>query len=158
DLLWYPVEGEPTIRAAPDIMVVFGRRKGYRGSYQQWKEGNVSPHGAFEIRSPGNTDEELENKRQFYERYGVDEYYLYDPETGQVFGWIRVGNKLQATKQMDGWESPRLGIRFDLSSGELVIYRPDGKRFLTFVELGQLQARTELRAKEEQRDKEKAQQ
>ena len=36
DLLWYPVEGQPKICIAPDVMVVFGRPKGYRGSYRQW--------------------------------------------------------------------------------------------------------------------------
>ena len=39
DLLWYPTEGEPETRQAPDAMVVFGRPKGYRGSYRQWEEG-----------------------------------------------------------------------------------------------------------------------
>jgi Uma2 family endonuclease len=29
DLLWYPVEGHPDIRVAPDAMVVFGRPKGF---------------------------------------------------------------------------------------------------------------------------------
>ena len=38
DLLWYAVEGNPKIRQAPDVLVVFGRPKGDRGSYQQWKE------------------------------------------------------------------------------------------------------------------------
>jgi hypothetical protein len=33
DLLWYPIEGEPNIRCAPDVLVVFGRPKGNRGSY-----------------------------------------------------------------------------------------------------------------------------
>ncbi len=28
DLLWYPVEGDPTIRTAPDALVAFGRPKG----------------------------------------------------------------------------------------------------------------------------------
>ena len=28
DLFWYPVEGDPTTRMAPDTMVVFGRPKG----------------------------------------------------------------------------------------------------------------------------------
>ena len=37
DLLWYPVEGNNKTRRAPDAMVVFGRPKGYRGSYQQWR-------------------------------------------------------------------------------------------------------------------------
>jgi hypothetical protein len=34
DHLWYPVEGHPEIRNAPDVMVVFGRRRGKRGSYK----------------------------------------------------------------------------------------------------------------------------
>ncbi|MEN9280327.1 MAG: hypothetical protein Q6I77_05865, partial [Gloeomargarita sp. DG_1_4_bins_134] len=41
DLLWYPVEGHPEIRVAPDVMVVFGRPKGERGSYRQWEEDNI---------------------------------------------------------------------------------------------------------------------
>ncbi|TYQ25486.1 hypothetical protein [Pseudanabaena sp. UWO310] len=35
DLFWYPVEGQSVIRRAPDVMVVFGRPKGARGSYIQ---------------------------------------------------------------------------------------------------------------------------
>jgi Uma2 family endonuclease len=30
DLLWYPVQGRPDIRVAPDAMVAFGRPKGDR--------------------------------------------------------------------------------------------------------------------------------
>src|SRR5437016_2428062 len=54
DLLWYAVEGEPTIRQAPDVLVAFGRPKGYRGSYRQWEEDNIPPQVVFEILSPGN--------------------------------------------------------------------------------------------------------
>jgi hypothetical protein len=36
---------------------------------------------------------------------------------------------------MEGWVSPRLGIRFTQVNVELEIYRPDGRRFLTSVEL-----------------------
>ncbi|MGB3572287.1 MAG: hypothetical protein WBA01_09585, partial [Phormidesmis sp.] len=32
---------------------------------------------------------------------------------------------------------PRLNIQFELTRETLVIYGPDGSRFLTFVELGQ---------------------
>ena len=46
DLLWYPVEGDPLIRSAPDTMVVFGRPKGYRGSYKQWEEGESPPRSS----------------------------------------------------------------------------------------------------------------
>jgi len=36
DLLWYPVAGNNKLSQAPNVMVVFGRPKGDRGSYQQW--------------------------------------------------------------------------------------------------------------------------
>jgi Uma2 family endonuclease len=60
DLLWYPTEGNNVIRAAPDTMVIFGRPKGDRGSYQQWKEGHIAPQVVFEVRSPGNTQTEMD--------------------------------------------------------------------------------------------------
>src|SRR5215813_10090303 len=47
DLLWYSVEGRPNIRLAPDVMVVFGRPKGDRGSYQQWREDGIAPQVVF---------------------------------------------------------------------------------------------------------------
>jgi DNA-binding MarR family transcriptional regulator len=36
---------------------------------------------------------------------------------------------------MEGWVSPRLGVRFNLEGADLIITRPDGRRFETFVEL-----------------------
>src|SRR5436190_797362 len=82
DLLWYPEEGNPKVRQAPDAMVVLGRPKGYRGSYKQWEEGGLAPQVVFEILSPGNRAPQMQLKFQFYEKYGVEEYYLYDPESG----------------------------------------------------------------------------
>jgi Uma2 family endonuclease len=35
DLLWYPVRSTIVSPTAPDIMVIFGRPKGKRGSYKQ---------------------------------------------------------------------------------------------------------------------------
>ncbi|MBE9032878.1 Uma2 family endonuclease [filamentous cyanobacterium LEGE 11480] len=132
DLLWYPVEGEPKIRLAPDAMVVFGRSKGDRGSYQQWKEGGVAPQVVFEILSPGNTRREMERKLLFYERYGVEEYYIYDPDAYSLEGWLRHEPGLEPIEAMQGWVSPRLGIRFELLPDNLVIYRPDGEPFLSY--------------------------
>jgi Uma2 family endonuclease len=76
DLLWYPVEGDNTIRQAPDVFVVFGRPKGHRGSYRQWEEGGIAPQVVFEILSPSNRLGEMLRKFKFYERYGVEEYYV----------------------------------------------------------------------------------
>ncbi|MGI8933588.1 MAG: hypothetical protein ACR2FS_05895 [Phormidesmis sp.] len=49
DLLWYPVEGSNSIRQAPDAMIAFGRPKGDRSSYMQWKEGDIAPQVVFEF-------------------------------------------------------------------------------------------------------------
>ena len=135
DLFWYPVEGDNTIRRAPDAMAVFGRPKGHRGSYLQWEEDNIPLQVVFEILSPGNRGGELVRKFNFYERYGVEEYYVYDPDRGDLTGWRRVGDKLQEIPSMAGWVSPRLGIRFQLVDGVLCILRPDGRPFATYLEL-----------------------
>jgi Uma2 family endonuclease len=135
DLLWYPVEGQPKIRSAPDAMVVFGRPKGYRGSYKQWEEGGVAPQVVFEVLSPGNRPEEMDRKWDFYDQYGVAEYYLYDPDSVELCGWRRQRKQLRPIFPRGGWTSPLLGIRFDLSGLEMVVYRPDGQPFLTFLEL-----------------------
>jgi Uma2 family endonuclease len=150
DLLWYPVEGKPNIRTAPDALVVFGRPKGERGSYKQWEEGGIAPHVVFEVLSPGNHAGEMERKFQFYERYGVEEYYIYDPDHGDLVGWRRTGSVLEEVPKMAGFESPRLRIRFDPGDGPdaLTITGPDGKRFLTYVELAKDRSDAELRAEE----------
>ncbi|MBD2545000.1 Uma2 family endonuclease [Planktothricoides raciborskii] len=137
DLLWYPVEGRPDIRVAPDVFVVFGRPKGDRGSYRQWVEENIAPQVVFEILSPGNTFKEMTKKLQFYERYGVEEYYIYDPDRNHLTGLQRQEGNLTFLENVSDWTSPRLGIRFVLEADTLAIYYPDGQRFLTTVELAQ---------------------
>ncbi len=149
DLLWYPVEGNNKIRSAPDAMVVFGRPKGDRGSYQQWKEDNIAPQVVFEILSPGNRLSEMVRKFQFYDGYGVHEYYVYDPDTVELAGWQRQDTTLLPIDDMDGWVSPRLQIRFVIGEAELEIYRPDGRKFLTMLELDQLANEERRRANEE---------
>jgi Uma2 family endonuclease len=147
DLLWYPVKGRPDLRVAPDIMVVFDRPKGDRGSYKQWEEENVTPQVVFEILSPGNTVIEMSRKLLFYEHHGVSEYYIYDPDGVTLGGFIRGDNQvLVEIAEIQGWVSPRLGIRFELEETNLVIYRPDGERFLTTVELYERAEQAQQRA------------
>ncbi len=135
DLLWYPVEGQPKVRAAPDAMVAIGRPKGYRGSYKQWVEGNVPPQVVFEVLSPNNRPDEMAKKLLFYEKHGVQEYYVYDPDLVTLAGYLRDrAGQLGELPVTDGHVSPLLGIRFELAD-ELVVSRPDGQRFLTYLEL-----------------------
>lgn len=135
DLLWYPVEGEPGIRFAPDVMVVFGRPKGYRGSYRQWEEGNLPPQVVFEILSPSNTVGEMQEKLLSYCELGVEEYFQFDPQNQELVGWMRHGTIFRRIRQIEkGWTSPRLGIHFKVED-ELILIWPNGERFSRSSEL-----------------------
>ena len=131
DLLWYPVEGRPDISQAPDTMVIFGRPKGDRRSYIQSREDNIAPQVVFEIRSHNDSNTKMNKKLSFYYRYGVEEYYLYDPEKNELEGWQIIEGSLEVIEQMEGWISPRLGVRFELGLEGLEIYKPDGEKFLS---------------------------
>jgi len=137
DLLWYPVEGEPKTRLAPDAMVVIGRPKGERGSYKQWEEAGIAPHVVFGVLSPSNHFKEMLQKFEFYQNFGVEEYYTYDPNSGYLEGWCRAGDRLNAVENMSGHVSPRLGIRVEPGEGpdKLRIFGPDGSGFASHQQL-----------------------
>ena len=156
DLLWYPVEGKPRIRRAPDAMVAFGRPKGYRGSYIQWREDGIAPQVVFEVLSPGNTLLEMAHKFDFYVTYGVEEYYLYDPERNELSGWLRHKDQLRPIDPLDGWVSPRIDIRFALGPDTLQIFYPDGRQFVTFTELSQQVERAEQGRQEAEQARQEA--
>jgi Uma2 family endonuclease len=149
DLFWYPVEGRPNIVNAPDVMVALGRPKGARGSYLQWKEDNIPPQVVFEILSPSNSQDEMDKKLLFYDRYGVEEYYIYDPSKNQLRGWLRGEDGLDVIPQMADWLSPNLGIKFAWSEENLELYRPNGERFLSYIEISQQVQEERQRADEE---------
>ena len=136
DLFWYPVEGEPKKVLAADLMIVFGRPKGRRGSYKQWEEDGIAPQVVFEMQSPSNTTRNSAKKREFYRRYGVQEFYEYDPDAGVFSAWRREGRKLVPVPEANGYASPLLGVRFEVSSeGILDVIRPDGQPFMTYREM-----------------------
>ena len=122
---WYLPESQATSES-----VYMNRR---RGSYMQWVENDIAPQVAFEILSPGNTTSEMAKKLKFYERHGIEEYYLYDKE-------------LEVIDTIDGWVSPRLGIRFDLSGEELELYFSDGKKFTNLKDVSEQLLKEKQRA------------
>ncbi len=149
DLLWYPVEGDNKLCKAPDVMVAFGRPSCDRGSYQQWQENSIAPQVVFEVLSPSNRLTEMLNKLRFYEEYGVEECYIYEPEGAALSGYLRSGQKLHEIVEIAGWVSPRLGVRFELGTAGLEIYRPDGQKFATYVELERQKELAQARAEQE---------
>ena len=135
DMFWYPVQGHPEIVQAPNVFVVFGPGKGDRASYRQWEEGGIPLTVVFEILATKNTHAVMVDKFIFYEENGVEEYYVYDPEKNRLIAYLRSGMSLVRVRQVNTYVSPRLGIRFDLSGPEMVVYGPNDKRFLTFEQL-----------------------
>jgi Uma2 family endonuclease len=158
NMLWYAREGFPEDSTAPDVMVIYGRPKGDRGSYKQWEENNIPATVVFEILSPGNTATEMIKKFEFYDEQGVEEYYIYDPENNRFHVFVRQGEVLVRVRKVENYVSPRLGIRFDLSGPEMVVYYPNGRRFLTLEELEAERARTEQRAEHAEQRAEHAEQ
>ncbi|NBC46713.1 MAG: Uma2 family endonuclease [Gammaproteobacteria bacterium] len=178
DLLWYPVpDRRETGPIAPDVFVVFGRPKGRRGSYRQWEEDDIAPQVVFEILSPSNSAAEMSSKLDFYDRYGVEEYYVYDPDRHSLSIWMRQAGdqstsaveqtstvesthepasgsqdsrpRLTRQSHIHGWTSPLLGVRFALTPETLLLYYPNGQPFLTSVELARRAEEAATRAEQE---------
>jgi Uma2 family endonuclease len=158
DLLWYPVKGNKYIKCAPDAMVVFGRQKGDRGAYVQHREGNVAPQVVFEVLSPGNRSAEMKRKFNFYQKYGVEEYYIYDPIKNNLQGWLRSNHKLKPIANINNWTSPRLNIKFVLTSTTLEIYHPNGRKFSTPLEIEQRCQQAEQKAQQAEQKAQQAEQ
>ena len=141
DNFWYPVEGKPSICLAPDVYVVFGRPKGDRGSYKQWEEGGIPLSVVFEVMSPSNTFSVMQQKFEFYQKYGAQEYYIIDPQgartTLDVF--VREENELKVRPVEAGtwWVSPLMKVRFVVTPDTVELYYPDGRQFQTFMEIGE---------------------
>ncbi len=79
----------------------------------------------------------MNRKQVFYNRYGVEEYYVYDPDKNDLSGWLRGEHGLDIIETMTGWISPRLGISFDLSEEQLQLFRPDGTPFVSYGDISQ---------------------
>jgi Uma2 family endonuclease len=135
DHLWYPVEGRPDVRVAPDIYVALGRPKGPRGSYKQWEEGGVAPQVVFEWWSPNNDFGQQARKLQFYQRHGVQEFYTFDQVRQAFNAFLREEDELAPVATDEGVVSPLLGIRLAVVDGALRAWHPDGRPFRTMSEL-----------------------
>jgi Uma2 family endonuclease len=135
NLMWYAVEDEPEEYVAPDVMIAFNRPKGDRGSYRQWEENDVPVTVAFEILSPSNDRKEMIDKLLFYDSHGVEEYYVYDPEKNTLDIYRRGRAALVLVRDIAGYVSRRMGIRFQMTTPEMTVSKPNGERFLIPAEI-----------------------
>ncbi len=116
----------------------------------QWREAGIAPQVVFEVLSPKNRRPEMDRKREWYFRFGVEEYYEFDPDRIRLRGWIREAQEFREILPMSGWESPRLRIRFELGD-DLTIYGPDGRPFESYVEIARQRDRFDQIAENERK-------
>jgi Uma2 family endonuclease len=136
DHLIYPTEGENKLRQAPDVYVAYGRPKGDRPSYRVWEEGGIFPQVIFEVWSPSNRYNEMQDKFAFYEKHGAEEYYILYPEFPMhAEAFRRDGEKLARVAEVNGYVSLRTGLRFALETGQLTVFGRDGRSLRTAEEL-----------------------
>ena len=143
DFFWYPVQGEPKIVVAADAMVIVGVEVPLDiysvGSYRQWQQGG-HPALAVEVLSPSNTWSEMTRKRLFYDKHGVDEYWVFEPSDGTFEVWVRDEGRLVAVANpANGWVSPTTEVHVRVEGSELIVHDSNGiRRWLTTAEEGAL--------------------
>lgn len=83
----------------PDIIVVLNDQLSIIH-----KEGHIHgvPAMLIEILSPGNKAHDLITKKDLYEKFGVKEYHIVDPETKLVMTFEQIEGNYQKTKELIG--------------------------------------------------------
>jgi hypothetical protein len=89
----------------------------------------------FEILSPGNRRAEMARKLKFYGTHGAEEYYVYDPDHNKLEIYLRQNGALQSVIYQDYWISPLLKIKFEWTTETLLLSKPNGEPFLSYLEL-----------------------
>jgi Uma2 family endonuclease len=141
DLLIYYEEGNPRARFAPDVFVVFGVPKRRRRVYKLWEEG-VAPAFVLELSSKGTWVEDAGNKKALCARFGVSEYFLFDPEADYLDpplqGFRLLAGELRRIEPDDQgvFVSETLGLSLHLEDLRLVLIDlQTGERLLRYEEL-----------------------
>jgi hypothetical protein len=71
---------------------------------------------------------------EFFNQYGVIEYYIYDYDKNRLEVYIRNNNILAPVSVLRSWISPLLQVKMEISTDRLQLYFPDGSPFLTAKE------------------------
>lgn len=156
----YYDEGNPGKWYAPDLLIAFSVPNHERSSYQVWKE-NVFPQVIFEIASEQTWDNDVGKKYKDYERFGVEEYYILDPEfaflPAPMLAFHRQGNRLLTVPVSDGKIfSPRLGLEIVRVENGFRLFNPNTNEFLLTLE--EAQADREKIKREAEADKQRIKQ
>ena len=150
NMLVYDERGNPRRHLSPDVFVAFGVEDRERDIYKLWED--ESPAFVLEVTSK-TTRREDRRKKARYARWGVAEYFLYDPR-GEYLKPALLGFELSGTTYRamqttilpngkPGLESKALGLGLWLDDAELRFFDPHSRRNLSTpkeAELGKADA------------------
>jgi Uma2 family endonuclease len=136
--LMYYEQGNPRKRVCPDIYVTIGIPKQERRSYKIWVEGK-SPDFILELLSGETRKRDFGFKKRLYQNlFQTKEYFLYDPDTEELYGYRLVENRYRLVRPDAGSKffSSVLRLLFGVDAqGWLRVYRSDGTLLKTQQEL-----------------------
>jgi len=135
-LFW--VKGDPDSRLAPDAVVVPGVGKELRKSFKIWEE-NAIPTAIFETTSKGTVENDEGEKLQTFQKIGVREYFLFDPEALYLHPPLkgyRLSKKVYRRIPIkNGWMESELGFNIAIEGIMLRLHdRRTGTPVLTRAE------------------------
>ena len=139
DLLVYYTQGEPGDSVAPDVFVAFGVKNEDRLWYKVWEQ-RKAPDFVVEVASDSSALADLRGKKDLYERLGVREYCVYDPQGGlhwprlQLFALVRgVYRRVAGRGEAGGplaLPSAVLGLELRFEDDRLRLWDPGTEEYL----------------------------
>ena len=137
DIMFYYEEGNLRKVIAPDVMVVRGVGKHLRRTFRLWEE--KIPEVVFEVSSRGTWKEDFQKKFILYQKLGVKEYYIFDPEydylVEPLVAYHLKEEEFKEIKLKRGRVfSPALGLEIVDTGETLRLFNPLTKSFLPTME------------------------
>ncbi len=161
----YYRKGDPAVRVAPDVFVVFGidgRRAVRERNYRVWRWGGRVPGFVLEVASESTVAVDVSLKPDKYRAMGVEEYWRFDPRGGKLLDPVLAGDRLYNNEWVPiptetdthggvAANSPVLGLDLYTEGTRLRFRDPvSGRRLLTPTEqvrVAEAKAQAEVRAR-----------
>jgi Uma2 family endonuclease len=139
DLLVYYEQGNPKKFVAPDVFVVKGLQPKDRRIYEMWIE-RKAPDAIIEVTSLKTRKKDAIDKPQLYARFGVKEYFLFDPDADYLEPALQGYRLDEAAYDRilpdadGGLTCQSLELRLKLDDTGLIPFTYEGRRLLTGIE------------------------
>lgn len=135
NLMLYYDEGKPRNYYVPDVFVAFGVPNYDRRIYKFWEEKQF-PQVVIEVASDSTAENDLGKKYLDYGKFGVQEYYLLDPERAYlpapVMAFKRGANDRLLLAPLENGRifSPLLNLEFVDTDDEIRLFDSQTNSFL----------------------------